>query len=94
MCNCVSSVELEAVINGCIAICCCVVMYVYRSSRLRGKRSCPPGSACYNEILCDSSYVVTRCLDSQYRMSKFSVRTCPSYTVPITPIYAPALNTI
>jgi hypothetical protein len=47
------------VINDCIAICCRVVMYVYRSSQLRGKRTYPPGSACYNKISCDSSHVVT-----------------------------------
>jgi hypothetical protein len=52
------------VINDCIAICCRVVMYVYRSSQLRGKRNCPPGSACYNKISCDSSHVVTGVLCS------------------------------
>jgi hypothetical protein len=46
-------------INACIAICCRVVMSVYRSSRLRGKCTCLTGSACYNEISCDPAHVVT-----------------------------------
>jgi hypothetical protein len=46
-------------INACIAICCRVVMSVYRSSRLRGKSTCLTGSACYNEISCDPAHVVT-----------------------------------
>jgi hypothetical protein len=36
-----------------------VVMLVYRSSQLRGKCTCPSGSACYNRISCDSAHVVT-----------------------------------
>lgn len=35
------------------------MVFVYRSSQLRGKRTCPPGSACCNRISCDSSHVVT-----------------------------------
>jgi hypothetical protein len=34
-------------------------MFVYRSSRLRGKCTCPSGSACYNRISCDLSHVAT-----------------------------------
>jgi hypothetical protein len=34
-------------------------MFVYRSSQLRGKCTCPPGSACDNNISCDFSHVVT-----------------------------------
>jgi hypothetical protein len=34
-------------------------MSVYRSSRLRGKCTCPPGSACYNKISCDPAHVAT-----------------------------------
>jgi hypothetical protein len=34
-------------------------MLVYRSSQLRGKCTCPSGSACYNRISCDSAHVVT-----------------------------------
>jgi hypothetical protein len=37
----------------------CCVMFVYRSSRLRGKCTCPTGSACYNKISCDPAHVVT-----------------------------------
>jgi hypothetical protein len=59
-CNCVSSVK-----SGCcgstlvFAICCRVVISVYRSSQLRGKCTCPLGSACYNRISCDSAHVAT-----------------------------------
>jgi hypothetical protein len=34
-------------------------MSVYRSSQLRGKCTCPLGSACYNRILCDPAHVAT-----------------------------------
>jgi hypothetical protein len=59
MCNCVSSVNWMLRINACITICCRVMMFVYRSSQLRGKCTCPPGSACYNKISCDLAHVVT-----------------------------------
>jgi hypothetical protein len=45
--------------NDCITICYCAVIYVYRSSQLRGKRTCLPGNACYSRISCYSSHVVT-----------------------------------
>jgi hypothetical protein len=50
--NCISSVNSMLRINVCIAI-CVVVVYVYGSSKLRGKCTCPPASACYNSMSCD-----------------------------------------
>jgi hypothetical protein len=46
----VSSVSWVLRINACIAMC---VVVLYRSSQLRGKCTCPPGSACYDRMSCD-----------------------------------------
>jgi hypothetical protein len=56
ICQCVSSVSWVLRINAYIAICsivlCCVLVRVQELS-LRGRCTCPPGSACYNRISCD-----------------------------------------
>jgi hypothetical protein len=64
--DCGEQCRVEAVINDCIAIRCCVmscscigVLGLEVRSRLRGKCTCLPGSACYNRISCDFGHVVT-----------------------------------
>jgi hypothetical protein len=47
-------------------------MFVYRSSRLRGKCTCPSGSACYNRISCDPAHVATNCLHRPNPHSTFA----------------------
>jgi hypothetical protein len=58
-CQCVSSVSWVLRINACIAIC----VVLYRSSQLRGKFTCPPGSACYNRMSCDIATWLQRHVD-------------------------------
>ena len=60
ICHCGSSIGLGAADQRLYCyLLCCSVMFSYRSSRLRGKCTCPPGSACYNRISCDPAHVAT-----------------------------------
>jgi hypothetical protein len=70
------------------------MMFLYRSSRLRGKCTCPSGSACYNRISCDPAHVVTDPPPARPPPSSYTKATLSTSTVhtasPTSPLLSPS----